>query len=75
MLCASNMFYQCRTSNEDFEVGSTLLGIVTNWSDTENNGFKKAIGKPSAENLLQGCKVHWQQSCQHVADKIVSSGD
>ena len=26
-----------------------------------------------AEKLLKGCKVHWQRSCQHVAEKVLSS--
>ena len=74
-LCFKKMFDRCRTSNEDFELGSTLLGIVTDWSDAEINGLRKAAGKKSAEKLLQGCKVHWQRSCQHIADKVLSSQD
>ena len=27
-----------------------------------------AIGNELVENLLKGCKVHWQRSCQRVAD-------
>ena len=69
------MFDRCRTSNEDFELGSTLLGIVTDWSDAETNGLRKAAGKKSAEKLLKGCKVHWQRSCQRIADKVLSSQD
>ena len=74
-LCFQKMFDRCRTSNEDFELGSTLLGIVTDWSDAEINGLRKAAGKKSAEKLLKGCKVHWQRSCQRIADKVLSSQD
>ena len=34
-----------------------------------------AVGKNTAEKLLRGCKVHWQRSCQRVADKVAKSGD
>ena len=74
-LCFKKIFDKCRSSNENFEVGSTLQGIVTDWSDAEINGLKMAVGKKTAENLLKGCKVHWQRSCQHVADKVLSSQD
>ena len=60
---------KCLTSVEvamkTFELGSTLQGVVTDWSDAEINGLK----------LLKGCKVHWQRSCQRVADKVLSSHD
>ena len=74
-LCFRKMFDRCRNSNEDFELGSTLLGIVTDWSDAEINGLRKAAGKKMAETLLKGCKVHWHRSCQRVADKVSSSKD
>ena len=25
--------------------------------------------------LLKGCKVHWQRSCQRIADKVAISSD
>ena len=34
-----------------------------------------AVGKTLAEMILKGCKVHWQRSCQRVADKVSSSTD
>ena len=67
------MFEKCRSANENFELGQTLQGIVTDWSDAEIRGFKTAVGKNMAEKLLKGCKVHWQRSCQHVAEKVLSS--
>ena len=33
------------------------------------------MGRDLAEQLLKGCSVHWQRSCQHIADRIVSSKD
>ena len=74
-LSFKKLSYKCRSSNEDFELGSTLQGVVVDWSDSEINGLKMAIGKKTADKLLKGCKVHWQQSCQRVADKVLSSHD
>ena len=44
-------------------------------ADAEINGLKLAVGRDLAEQLLKGCSVHWQRSCQHIADRIVSSKD
>lgn len=46
----------------------SLLGILTDWSDAETNGLKQAVGRAVAENLLKGCSVHWNRSCQRVAE-------
>ena len=51
----------------------TLIGIVTDWSDAEINGLKLAVGEEMATKLLKGCGVHWQCSCQRVADRVASS--
>lgn len=32
--------------------------------------LKEAIGDQLADSLLKGCKVHWADSCQRVADKV-----
>ena len=44
--------------NENFELGLTLQGIVTDWFKAEIHGLITAIGKDTAEKLLKGCKVH-----------------
>ena len=49
------------------------MGVVTDWSDAEINGLRMAVGKDTAEKLLKGCKVHWQRSCQRVADKVTKT--
>ena len=69
------MFDKCASVRKDFEVGKTLLGIVTDWSDAEINGLKSIIGPEKAELLLKGCQVHWQRSCQRVADRVATSSD
>ena len=69
------MFEKCKNASESFELGLILQGIVTDWSDAEIRGLKTAVGKDMAEKLLKGCKVHWQRSCQRVAEKVLSSRD
>ena len=64
-----------KNASESFELGLILQGIVTDWSDAEIRGLKTAVGKDMAEKLLKGCKVHWQRSCQRVAEKVLSSRD
>lgn len=72
-LSFKKIFDECKNKNHDFGLLHTLQGIVTDWSDAEISGLKCAVGKESAEKLLKGCKVHWQRSCQRVADKVISS--
>ena len=70
-LCYKKLLEKCRSVKENFELGVTLQGIVTDWSDAEIRGLKIAVGKNMAEKLLKGCKVHWQRSCQRVAEKVL----
>ena len=62
-------------SNSNFKLGDTLIAIVTDWSDSEINGLKKAIGNDVAEKLLKGCTVHWLRSCKRIAERIATSAD
>ena len=57
-LAVKKVFEKCKSYNKEFELGSTLQGIITDWSDAEISGLKMAIGKNLAETLLKGCKVH-----------------
>ena len=63
------------STNADFEPGSTLLGVITDWSDAEINGLRLAVGKSMAEKLLKGCSVHWQRLCQRIAERVASSSE
>ena len=74
-LAFKKVFEKCKSYNKEFELGSTLQGIITDWSDAEISGLKIAIGKNLAETLLKGCKVHWKRSCQRVAEKVSTSRD
>ena len=74
-LAFKNIFSRCSSSNSNFQLGDTLIGIVTDWSDSEINGLKKAIGNDVAEKLLKGCNVHWLRSCKRIAERIATSAD
>ena len=74
-LAFKKIFSKCSTNSESFQVGKTLLGVITNWSDAEINGMKLAVGKDMAEQLLRGCTVHWQRSCQCIAERVSSHAD
>ena len=39
------------------EAGSTLTGIIADWSDQQISGLEMELGKPTASNLLKGCQV------------------
>lgn len=69
------IFHRCSVANPDFKPGCSLLGILVDWSDAEANGLKQAVGKETAEKLLKGCMVHWNRSCQRVAEKVSNSRD
>ena len=69
------LFDQCKVSCPNFNIGKSLLGIVTDWSDTEIAGLKHVVGEETATQLLKGCKVHWLRSCQRVAERIATSTD
>lgn len=58
--------FPCINKNK---LGTTLLGVVIDWSDAEINGLKLVVG----QQLLKGCSVHWQRSCQRIADRVTSS--
>ena len=40
-LAFKKVFEKCSTSNSSFKLGETLIGIVTDWSDTQINGQKQ----------------------------------
>ena len=69
-LAFKKVFGKCSTSKSSLKLGETLIGIVTDWSDAQINGLKKAIGKDAAERLLKGCSVHWLHSWKRVAERI-----
>ena len=64
---------KCKAACPEFEIGTTLLEIMIDWSDAEIKGLHMAVGKKQAEELLKECNVHWLRSCKQVADRISSS--
>ena len=69
-LCFEKLFEKCKSSRTDFELGITLQKIVIDLFDAEIKGLRSAVGKEMADKLLKGCKVHWQRSCQHIAETV-----
>jgi len=55
-LAFKKLFDKCKSSCGNFELGSTLMGVVTDWSDAEINGLRMAVGKETAEKLLKAAK-------------------
>jgi len=72
-LAFSKMFKKCKSDHPSFQPTETLLGIVTDWSDSEINGLKISVGEAAAHQLLKGCKVHRIRSWHHVRDRVVHS--
>ena len=69
-----NILRNSKFANQNFETGTTLQGIVTDWSDAEIKGLKSVIGEENATKLL-GCKVHWLRSCERVSECISTSSN
>ena len=72
-LAFRKMFDKCKQVDTAFVLGKTLLGVVTDWSDSEIKGLKNVVGEETAGELLKGCQVHWLRSCKRVAERIASS--
>ena len=68
-------FGMAKSDCSKFEVGTTLRGIVIDWSDAEANGLRKAVGDIVANRLLKGCQVHWARSYQRVAGKVCRTAE
>ena len=64
------VFDQCKEDHKEFGVGTTLKGIILDWSDAERKGLQLAIGEELSEKLLIGCLVHYGRSYQRIADKV-----
>ena len=41
-------FEKCKLANRSFEVGTTLRGIIIDWSDAEINGLQWVISEENA---------------------------
>ena len=57
-----------------FVLGKTLLGVVTDWSDSEIlKGSRMLLEKKLLENFRRDARWHWLRSCKRVAECIASS--
>ena len=67
------IIHKCKNSNEDYELGSALQDIVTDWSYAE---LKIAVEKKTAKNLRdEKCtgsdhaSMMLTRSCHHMTEK------
>ena len=60
------VFNQVKKYYIGFEVGKTLNGIITDWSDTQLNGLELAIGKETTNLVTKGCQVLIQLKCHFM---------
>ena len=52
-LAFKKILERCSSIREDFEVGQTLLGIITDWSNAEINGLEAVVGHAKVMELLK----------------------
>ena len=69
-LAYEKTFSKCKSDHPEFSPGTTLLGVVTDWSDAEIQGLGGAVGTETARKLLKGCSVHWDRSWQRMRDRV-----
>jgi len=67
------LFTKCQSCYSNFELGRSLIGVITDWSDAEVNILKKFAGDKVAIQFLKGCRVHWIRSWHCVRDKIIGN--
>lgn len=53
----NSIFSHVKSTHQGFEVGKSLKGIIADWSDTQMNGLKSAIGEEVANKVVKGCQV------------------
>jgi len=75
VLAFSKIFTKCGKDYPQFQLGKSLLGIITDWSDAEVNELKKIAGDSVGTQLLKGCRVHWNYSWHRVRDRVVNGTD
>ena len=51
------IFNQVKKNHPEFGVGKTLNGIIADWSDTQLQGLRAAVGEEEANKVVKGCQV------------------
>ena len=51
------IFHTMEQDHPEFQLGTTLKGIILDWSDSQYAGLADAIGSDLAEQLVKGCRV------------------
>ena len=53
------IFSKVKEKHPTFAVGRTLKGIIADWSDTQLQGLRGAIGEETTNNVMKGCQVRY----------------
>jgi len=56
--CFRATFDQVTEDHPTFQPGTTLTGIIADWSEQQITGLEMVLGKPTASSILKGCQVH-----------------
>ena len=51
------IFSKTKEKHHTLAVGTTLKGIIADWSDTQLNGLRGAIGEESTSKVMKECQV------------------
>lgn len=51
------IFSKVKEKHPTFAVGTSLKGIIADWSDTQLNGLRGAIGEETVNKVVKGCQV------------------
>ena len=54
----ARMFEEVHKRHSTFQVGVSLQGIVTDWSDTQRSALGTVLGEEVATAVCKGCKVN-----------------
>lgn len=70
MHCFKSIFTTTSKDHSSFAVGSSLIGLVVDWSDTQMKGLEMAVGTETAAQIAKGCRVHFTRSVKRVSDRV-----
>ena len=55
--CFRAIFNGVSKYHPSFSVGTTLVGILMDWSDQQYNGLEEVVGEDVAKLVVKGCQV------------------
>ena len=64
--CFQSVFETVKKDHPQIAVGTSLQGIVLDWSDHQMKGQEAAV----ASRVAKGCRVHFQHSVKRVSEQV-----